>query len=231
MPSRIASVSGSEIRIVVPKPFAERMSMVPPIAVMLRLTTSMPTPRPETSVTVSAVEKPGAKISCQTSASGMLSDTGRPFCCRLGQDALAIQAAAVVGHLDHDVAALVGRGQEQAARFGFAGGDAGGRHLDAVVDRVAHQVGQRIDDAFDQALVQFRRGAVGDEVDLLAQLAARSRTMRGKRENTKSIGIMRIDITASCRSRVLRVSWTPTPAGAGAPSGPGRRCAARSWPG
>jgi hypothetical protein len=31
--------------------------------------------------------------------------------------------------------------------------------------------------------------------------------MRGKRENTKSIGIMRIDITASCRSRVLRVSW------------------------
>jgi hypothetical protein len=31
--------------------------------------------------------------------------------------------------------------------------------------------------------------------------------MRGKRENTKSIGIMRIDITDSCKSRVLRVSW------------------------
>jgi hypothetical protein len=30
---------------------------------MLRLTTSMPTPRPDTSVTASAVEKPGAKIS------------------------------------------------------------------------------------------------------------------------------------------------------------------------
>ena len=30
---------------------------------MLRRTTSMPTPRPETSVTFSAVEKPGAKIS------------------------------------------------------------------------------------------------------------------------------------------------------------------------
>ena len=31
--------------------------------------------------------------------------------------------------------------------------------------------------------------------------------MRGKREKTKSIGIMRIDITASCKSRVLRVRW------------------------
>ena len=41
----------------------------------------------------------------------------------------------------------------------------------------------------------------------LPSLLARSRTMRGKRENTKSIGIMRIDITASCSSRVLRPSW------------------------
>jgi hypothetical protein len=41
----------------------------PRSASMLRLTTSMPTPRPDRSVTLSAVEKPGAKISCQTSAS------------------------------------------------------------------------------------------------------------------------------------------------------------------
>ena len=35
---------------------------------------------------------------------------------------------------------------------------------------------------------------------------ARSRTTRGKRENTTEIGIMRIDITDSCMSRVLRSS-------------------------
>ena len=38
----------------------------------------------------------------------------------------------------------------------------------------------------------------------LPSLAARSRSMRGKRLKTIDIGIMRIDITDSCRSRVLR---------------------------
>src|SRR6218665_2287063 len=38
----------------------------------------MPTPRPDTSVTWSAVEKPGAKISCQTSASAICSETSSP---------------------------------------------------------------------------------------------------------------------------------------------------------
>ena len=46
---------------------------------MLRLTTSMPTPRPDRSVTLSAVEKPGAKISCQTSLSlGVAPSGSRP---------------------------------------------------------------------------------------------------------------------------------------------------------
>jgi hypothetical protein len=38
----------------------------------------MPTPRPETSVTVSAVEKPGAKIRFQTSASSSESGASMP---------------------------------------------------------------------------------------------------------------------------------------------------------
>ncbi len=69
IPSRIASVSGSTIRVVVPRPATDVISTWPPIDWMLRFTTSIPTPRPDTSVTVSAVEKPGAKISCQTSSS------------------------------------------------------------------------------------------------------------------------------------------------------------------
>ena len=42
--------------------------MVPPMASMLVLTTSMPTPRPETFVTDCAVENPGRKISWRMSA-------------------------------------------------------------------------------------------------------------------------------------------------------------------
>ena len=43
--------------------------MRPRIDSMLRRTTSMPTPRPEMSVTVSAVLKPGAKINALISES------------------------------------------------------------------------------------------------------------------------------------------------------------------
>ena len=45
------------------------MSMRPPIEVMSFLTTSMPTPRPASSLTVSAVDRPEAKMSCAFSAS------------------------------------------------------------------------------------------------------------------------------------------------------------------
>ena len=79
MPSRIASVSGSKIRIVVPAPCFDWISTWPPISWMLRFTTSMPTPRPETSVTCSAVEKPGAKISIPTSSSVIFSLTAIPW--------------------------------------------------------------------------------------------------------------------------------------------------------
>ena len=57
----------------VPQPRRERTSMQPCKASLLFLTTSRPTPRPEMSVTWSAVEKPGAKINCQ------MSDSDRPW--------------------------------------------------------------------------------------------------------------------------------------------------------
>lgn len=81
MPSRIASVSGSTIFVVVPAPWRDMISTWPPIDWMLRFTTSMPTPRPEMSVTCSAVEKPGMKMSCQTSSSVMESETCMPCFC------------------------------------------------------------------------------------------------------------------------------------------------------
>jgi hypothetical protein len=59
----IANVSGSRIWIVAPIPGRERTRICPRSASTLRLTTSIPTPRPDRLVTCSAVEKPGMKIS------------------------------------------------------------------------------------------------------------------------------------------------------------------------
>ena len=47
---------------VVPRPSFDRISMVPCRFRTLLRTTSIPTPRPETSVTLAAVDKPGRKI-------------------------------------------------------------------------------------------------------------------------------------------------------------------------
>ncbi len=52
-----------------PWPGREAIEMRPPRAWIERLTTSMPTPRPEMLETVSAVEKPGRKIRLSISLS------------------------------------------------------------------------------------------------------------------------------------------------------------------
>jgi hypothetical protein len=74
---------------------------------MFRRTTSMPTPRPDTSVTWSAVENPGSKINWNTSWSVICVVHGQTALQRLAIDLLARQAATVVAHLDRDRAALV----------------------------------------------------------------------------------------------------------------------------
>ncbi len=56
----MASVRGSRSSTVVPTPTWVSSSTWPPSFSVLERTTSMPTPRPEMSETVSAVEKPGA---------------------------------------------------------------------------------------------------------------------------------------------------------------------------
>ena len=58
----MASVSGILMVKVVPRPRTDFTSIVPPIWSILARTTSMPMPRPDTLVTLSAVEKPGAKM-------------------------------------------------------------------------------------------------------------------------------------------------------------------------
>jgi hypothetical protein len=62
-PSTMARVSGNVMMKRAPLPGTFFTSMEPPSSFTLRRTTSRPTPRPDTSVVVSAVEKPGAKMS------------------------------------------------------------------------------------------------------------------------------------------------------------------------
>ena len=89
------------------------MSITPPSLVTLTRATSIPTPRPEMSVTFSAVENPGEKMNraiCSSSVSvaglGLVDEIPGDG---LGQDAFEVDAAAVVADLDEDVvAALLG---------------------------------------------------------------------------------------------------------------------------
>ena len=62
IPSSTARVSGRLMENFEPLPGSEVMEMRPPRAWIERLTTSMPTPRPEMSDTTSAVEKPSRMI-------------------------------------------------------------------------------------------------------------------------------------------------------------------------
>ena len=69
IPSSTASVSGRLIVKVEPRPSRELIEIRPPSDWIDRRTTSIPTPRPEMSDTVAAVEKPGMKMMLSISSS------------------------------------------------------------------------------------------------------------------------------------------------------------------
>ena len=71
-----------------------------------------------------------------------------------------------------DVPTLVVGPQRQGALGPLAGGDPPLGLLDAVVDGVAHQVGQRVLDRLQQAAVELGLLALHDELDLLAEPGA-----------------------------------------------------------
>ena len=118
-PSMIASVRGSRSVTVSPAPGRLAISIVPRIASTLRRTMSIPTPRPETSVTSRAVEKPGARMSARISAS----DNSRvrrdqsPFHAR-GAHRFHVQPAPVVADPDQHIGAGMRCRQLDPARSG-----------------------------------------------------------------------------------------------------------------
>src|SRR5262249_11844918 len=88
------------------------------------------------------------------------------------EDALAVQAAAIVGNLDRDAAGVVIGIQIQPARGGLAALASLRRGLDAVIDRVPHEVQQRIGDLFHHRLVELGLRSGEDDLHFLAELAA-----------------------------------------------------------
>src|SRR5579863_4558414 len=82
-----------------------------------------------------------------------------------------VETGAVVAHFDDDVAALVKRRKLERARLLLAGGKAPIRDFETVVERVAHQVHQRIADLLEHGFVEFGAFAGQLELDFLAELA------------------------------------------------------------
>src|SRR6202035_192499 len=112
----------------------------------------MPTPRPETSVTWSAVLKPGRKMKSRASAS--LSRAA----------SLRVDAATVVGNFDDDLVPLVIGVQPDDALRRLPKFLALFSRLDAVTHRVAHEMGERFGDGIENSLVEV--GVLSAEIKL-----------------------------------------------------------------
>ena len=116
---------------------------------------------------------PGTKMNLWICASLSLAASASvvsPCADRPGLDALGVEAAAVVGDLHDDMAALVIGGQADAPALGLADGAPLGWRFQAVVGGIAHHVGERILDQVEHLAVELGLGAVHFELDLLAEL-------------------------------------------------------------
>ena len=141
----------------------------------------MPTPRPENSVTRSAVEKPGSRISRNSSPSGMASRSRRsPLARARAMMRSRCEARAVVLHLDHDRPAFVPCVQVDAADGVLSGRAAHVGRLDAVVHGVAHEVRERIAQVLDDVRVHVHVFAREHQLRLFAARRSPRRARCGR---------------------------------------------------
>src|SRR5256884_443466 len=169
----IASVTGSRITNDVPLPSTVRISIDPPSARMRVTATSIPTPRPDTLVTASAVENPGPAEHAQQLIVGQRLGVRFHDAIPLGalEDTLAVDPAPVVAHADRHAGPLAHRRQYDL-RFGLLPATPPlGLGLDAVVHRVPQQVQQRVAELVQDRAVELDFLALDPERDLLAELA------------------------------------------------------------
>ncbi len=153
---------------------ARRLRSVPRRLSTRWRTTSMPTPRPETSVTCFGRRKTGLEDQREDLGLGELRHRRRPGPSRWRARAPPRHRCRVPSSADRDQHAgpgvprgkMDGRGRgrlPRATRTSAA--------LDAVVHAVADQVHQRIAQLVDHGLVQLGIGAFDGELDILAQIA------------------------------------------------------------
>ena len=154
-------------------PELESINTSPPSSRIFARTASIPTPRPEMSLVVSAVEKPGANSSSiapcmsmrfgglgvdQAALDGLAGD-------RLGSMPRPSSRTSMTTLPPAWRAAIVERAGPR-----LAGGDALVRRLEAVVERVADEVDERIAERVDDGAVELGVAADQLELDLLAEL-------------------------------------------------------------
>ncbi len=175
-----STLNGSVRRTVVPCPSSRaRFDLRRRAGSTAVRTASMPTPRPESSVTAFAVE-----ARQEDQIQGLLVAHGGE---RLGAspsarsqrgalDLRGVDARPVVRHLDDDMLAGARRAQREPSRRAVlpAAASRGGL-LDAVIERVAHEVHERLGQRLDDRLVGFRVLALDDQGGGLVQLGRTSR--------------------------------------------------------
>ena len=156
----LASVSGTMRRKVVPLPGSLSISMEPFRSSSADFTTSRPTPRPEISVTSSAVLKPGAKISCSASASFRRARSSSlqqsPSLDGSADDFSRSRPRPSSDNFDYHLIALVVRVRERSCRARvFRRPDAFGGRFDAVIGGVADKVSERFGKSVENAFVEI----------------------------------------------------------------------------
>ena len=174
-----------------------------------RGTTSRPTPRPESSLTVSRVENPGSKIKLTTRGSSAGVPVGTMPGDPLADDLLAVEPAAVV--LDpnrHPVSLVAGERVIRPVALALCRPAGLERVVDGVADQVDHRVASR------STIVRSSRVSwpmIRSSISL-PERSARSRTTRGNRENSSSTGTIRRSSVVSRICRLTRSSasraWT-----------------------
>lgn len=131
---------------------------MPPTRATVSRTTSRPTPRPETSVTLLVVVKPGRNMNSSNSASLIRPAISAVAWRRLDDglaNALDVDAAAVIGHRDGQHAGSMTHLDAYDAFRGLAGGGTSVGHLQPVIDGVAQQVRQRRFELFQDVAIHF----------------------------------------------------------------------------
>ena len=126
----IARVKGSRSVTIIPAPGVLVMSIDPRSPSMLRRTTSIPTPRPDRSVTSRAVEKPGAQNEREHLGFRELGfRRDETFFDGARANRIDVESSAVIGYPDQHMRPRVSGGKVNTARSGLPGRQASRRAL------------------------------------------------------------------------------------------------------